>query len=74
MESLQSKLDVIANDLANINTTGLKAGRANFEDLFYRTEELLIDLITTQRTFELNSRAIQAGDQILQAISNLDRL
>ena len=39
MESLQTKLDVIANNLANVNTTGFKAGRANFEDLFYRTEE-----------------------------------
>src|SRR5687767_15730085 len=36
MESLQTKLDVIANNLANINTTGFKKGRANFEDLFYR--------------------------------------
>jgi len=36
MESLQTKLDVIANNLANVNTTGFKKGRANFEDLFYR--------------------------------------
>lgn len=40
MESLQTKLDVIANNLANVNTTGFKGGRANFEDLFYRTEEM----------------------------------
>ena len=33
----------------------------------------LIDLITTQRSFELNSQAVQAGDQILQIISNLRR-
>jgi flagellar basal-body rod protein FlgG len=33
----------------------------------------LIDLITTQRSFELNSQCIQAGDQILQLISNLRR-
>jgi flagellar basal-body rod protein FlgG len=33
----------------------------------------LIDLITTQRGFELNSQAIQAGDQILQQIANLRR-
>jgi flagellar basal-body rod protein FlgG len=39
MESLQTKLDVIANNLANVNTTGFKSGRANFEDLFYRTDE-----------------------------------
>jgi len=36
MESLQTKLDVIANNLANVNTTGFKKGRANFEDLCYR--------------------------------------
>ncbi len=36
MDSLQTKLDVIANNLANVNTTGFKKGRANFEDLFYR--------------------------------------
>lgn len=33
----------------------------------------LIDLITTQRSFELNSQAVQAGDQILQFVSNLRR-
>jgi len=33
----------------------------------------LIDLITTQRAFELNSQSIQAADQSLQVISNLRR-
>ena len=28
----------------------------------------LIDLITTQQAFELNSQAVQAGDQIMQNI------
>ncbi len=36
MESLETKLDVIANNLANINTVGFKRDRANFEDMFYR--------------------------------------
>ncbi|GAA4434325.1 MULTISPECIES: flagellar basal-body rod protein FlgG [Bremerella] len=35
MQSMQTKLDVIANNLANVNTTGFKKDRANFEDLFY---------------------------------------
>ncbi|MEX0793319.1 MAG: flagellar basal-body rod protein FlgG [Pirellulaceae bacterium] len=35
MQSMQTKLDVIANNLANINTTAFKKDRANFEDLFY---------------------------------------
>ena len=33
----------------------------------------LIDLITTQRAFELNSQSIQSADQTLQTVSNLRR-
>ena len=39
MNSMQAKLDVIANNLANAQTTGFKADRPNFEDLFYRQEK-----------------------------------
>jgi flagellar basal-body rod protein FlgG len=39
MTSLQTKLDVIANNLANLETTAFKRDRANFEDLFYRHEK-----------------------------------
>jgi flagellar basal-body rod protein FlgG len=38
MNSMQAKLDVISNNLANAETTGFKSDRANFEDLFYRHE------------------------------------
>lgn len=40
MEAMQTKLDVIANNLANINTTGFKQDRCNFQDLFYREEQI----------------------------------
>jgi flagellar basal-body rod protein FlgG len=33
----------------------------------------LIDMITTQRAFELNSQAIKTGDQLLQTVANLPR-
>ena len=36
MQSLETKLDVIANNLANVNTTSFKKARGNFEDLFYK--------------------------------------
>ena len=36
---MESKLDVIANNLANMETTAFKADRANFEDLFYNHEK-----------------------------------
>jgi flagellar basal-body rod protein FlgG len=36
MEALETKLDVIANNMANVNTTSFKRDRCNFEDVFYR--------------------------------------
>jgi len=38
MRALDTKLDVTANNLANINTTGFKSSRVNFEDLLYQTK------------------------------------
>ena len=38
MKALDTKLDVTANNLANINTTGFKRSRTNFEDLLYQTK------------------------------------
>ncbi|HEX7010585.1 MAG TPA: flagellar basal-body rod protein FlgG [Phycisphaeraceae bacterium] len=35
LSALSTSLDVIANNLANVNTTGFKASRVNFEDLLY---------------------------------------
>lgn len=40
MQAMETKLDVVANNLANINTTAFKKARANFEDLFYRQIKL----------------------------------
>ena len=40
MEALETKLDVIANNMANINTTAFKKDRCNFEDIFYRQYRL----------------------------------
>jgi flagellar basal-body rod protein FlgG len=36
----QFHIDTIANNLANINTTGFKKARAEFEDLLYQTQRL----------------------------------
>jgi flagellar basal-body rod protein FlgG len=37
MQSQQTNLDVIANNLANVNTTGFKKSKAEFQDLLYQT-------------------------------------
>jgi flagellar basal-body rod protein FlgG len=36
MEGQQKSIDVIANNLANVNTTGFKRSRADFQDLVYQ--------------------------------------
>lgn len=37
MAAQQLNIDVIANNLANVNTTGFKRSRADFQDLMYQT-------------------------------------
>lgn len=38
MKALDKKLDVTANNLSNVNTTGFKRSRVNFEDLLYQVK------------------------------------
>jgi flagellar basal-body rod protein FlgG len=36
LDAQQKRMSVISNNLANVNTTGFKRDRANFEDLLYQ--------------------------------------
>ncbi|MBU0995491.1 MAG: flagellar basal-body rod protein FlgG [Proteobacteria bacterium] len=45
MNAQEMRIDVVSNNLANVNTTGFKKSRANFQDLMYQT--LLIAGATT---------------------------
>jgi len=40
MQAQSLNIDVVANNLANVNTTGFKRGRADFQDLLYETLRL----------------------------------
>lgn len=37
MAAQQTNIDVVANNMANVNTTGFRRGRAEFQDLIYQT-------------------------------------
>jgi len=37
MQAFETKLDVVGNNIANVNTTGFKAGRADFNDVLSQT-------------------------------------
>lgn len=38
MQSQQTNMDVIANNLANVNSVGFKKSRADFQDILYQTQ------------------------------------
>src|SRR5690606_31516449 len=40
MSAQQTNLEVIANNIANINTTGFKRARAEFSDLLYQVDRM----------------------------------
>ena len=37
LKAHQTKMDVIGNNIANVNTYGFKSSRARFQDVFYQT-------------------------------------
>ncbi len=37
LDAQQTRMSVISNNLANVNTTGFKRDRASFEDMLYQT-------------------------------------
>jgi flagellar basal-body rod protein FlgG len=39
LNALSTEIDVVANNLANVNTVGFKGSRVNFEDLIYQHRE-----------------------------------
>jgi flagellar basal-body rod protein FlgG len=57
MQSQQLNIDVIANNLANVNTTGFKKSRPEFQDLMYQN-------LKTVGAPSTNSTQIPAGIQI----------
>jgi len=39
LNALSTQVDVIANNLANVNTTAFKGQRVNFEDMLYQEKQ-----------------------------------
>jgi len=58
MEAQQLNIDVISNNLANVNTTGFKKSRVDFQDLLYQT---IRPAGTTEGTGDQVPTGIQVG-------------
>ena len=57
MQAQQLNIDVVANNLANVNTTGFKKSRADFQDLMYQT-------VKTTGAPSTNATTIPTGIQV----------
>lgn len=68
MNSMQHQIDVTSNNIANVNTTGFKQDRAEFQDLMYETLNYTAGQ-TTQTT--INPTGIDVGLGV--RISNIQK-
>ena len=64
LNSQQTKMQIIANNLANVNTNGFKSDRANFETLLYQIIRPAGEQ-TSDETNLASSFAIGAGTRLL---------
>lgn len=62
MQAQQLNIDVVANNLANVNTTGFKKSRADFHDLMYQS-------MKTSGAPSTNATQIPTGIQVALAQS-----
>ncbi|MFJ7980314.1 flagellar basal body rod protein FlgG [Lysinibacillus xylanilyticus] len=62
LKNFQTKLDVIGNNIANVNTVGFKKGRVNFKDLMSQTQAGASG--STATTGGVNPKQVGLGSQL----------
>ena len=63
LNAQQTRMQIIANNLANVNTTGFKRDRANFETLLYQVRRTAGDQVTAERRMVASIR-FMAGSSV----------
>ena len=49
----QTRMDVIGNNIANVNTAGYKSQRVTFSDVFSQTLSMLISFLKSLNSFSI---------------------
>ena len=62
LQNHQTRMDVIGNNISNVNTTGFKRGRVNFQDIFY--QQLQGAARPTEELGGVNPKAVGLGMSI----------
>ena len=83
LNAQNSRMQVIANNLANVNTTGFKRDRANFETLLLsgflegsnvKSVDELVAGIDQSRQYEINVKFVTTAKEIDEATASLMRM
>lgn len=61
LKSHQTRMDVIGNNIANVNTTGYKSKSLNFSDMLYQTTQAASGPNASAKTGGINPRQIGLG-------------
>ena len=69
LEAQQTRMSVVSNNLANVNTTGFKRGRAIFEDLLYQLV-LVSGSSTSQETQDPTGLTVGTGVRVVGTEKN----
>ena len=64
LNAQQTRMQIIANNLANVNTTGFKRDRANFETLLYQVRRVAGDQVTAEANLT-SSFSVGTGARIV---------
>lgn len=67
----QTKMDVIGNNIANVNTVGFKSQRVSFSELFYQTTQSASGPNAATSTGGQNAKQIGLGTSVAQISTNI---
>ncbi len=71
LKTHQTRMDVIGNNIANVNTVGYKAAQANFQDLVYQTKSNSSGPNPNTGRAGVNAKQIGLGTSLASIYSNV---
>ena len=71
LKTHQTRMDVIGNNIANVNTVGFKSQRATFSELFYQTTQSASGPNAATSTGGQNAKQIGLGSNVAQISVNI---
>ena len=71
LKTHQTKMDVIGNNIANVNTVGFKSSSVNFADTFYQTMSYASGPNAETATAGVNAKQIGLGTSVASITTNI---